>query len=285
MTAPAAQRELVTVVVPTRNSERTLEACLRSIREQTHTGAQLIVVDNDSVDGTAGIAAEWADIVLGGGPERSAQRNLGAEVGHGTYFLFVDSDMTVDVEVIAECLQAARAGATAVVIPEVSIGEGFWTRCKALERSCYVGDADIEAARFFARDLFSALNGFDTRLRGPEDWDLHARAVEAGAVIGRTVSFIEHDEGRLTLWGLIRKKFGYGTTATAYLRSRRSRPRAQTRLFRPAFIRHRRRLLRQPITAAGMLFMKTCEFAAGGIGLAVGVLGFGNRPVTSERDA
>ena len=39
------------------------------------------------------------------------------------------------------------SGAPAAVIPEVSFGDGFWTKCRILERSCYVGDELVEASR------------------------------------------------------------------------------------------------------------------------------------------
>src|SRR5581483_9547513 len=66
----------VAVIVPTRNSERTLESCLRSIRAQS-VPTQIVVVDNCSTDRTAEIARRFADITLIQGPERSAQRNAG----------------------------------------------------------------------------------------------------------------------------------------------------------------------------------------------------------------
>ena len=259
---------LVTVVVPTRNSARTLEACLSSIRAQSHDRIELVVVDNASSDTTDAIARRFADVVLTAGPERSAQRNAGARRGRGTHLLFVDSDMVLERDVVAQCVELASAGVAAVVIPERSFGSGFWARCKALERSCYVGDESIEAARFFSRSAFDAVGGYDEALTGPEDWDLHERVRRTGAVIGRTRAYIDHDEGDLRLRRLLAKKFQYGTTIHSYRVKHPDLARTQLRLARPAFFRHGRSLARQPVTALGMVVMKTAELGAGAAGLA-----------------
>src|ERR1700682_297874 len=84
---------VVSVIVPTRNFSRTLGCCLRSARMQTHQSGEIIVVDNFSTDGTREIAGKYADAIELMGPERSAQRNHGARLAHGDYFLFIDSDM------------------------------------------------------------------------------------------------------------------------------------------------------------------------------------------------
>ena len=75
-----SEQPLVSVVVPTRNNARTIRPCLQSVRDQTYPHVELIVVDNDSTDETFDVATELADVALTGGPERSAQRNLGIEV-------------------------------------------------------------------------------------------------------------------------------------------------------------------------------------------------------------
>jgi glycosyltransferase involved in cell wall biosynthesis len=261
--------ERVSVVVPTRNSEATLEACLTSIRAQTHRDVELIVVDNNSQDSTPEIGRRYADVFEQLGPERSAQRNHGAQLAGGRYLLMVDSDMVLDERVAEECVERARAeGAEAIVIPERSIGKGFWAACKALERSCYVGDDTIEAARFFTREAYQRHGGYDEDMIGPEDWDLPARLRLHGS-IGRIDAEIIHVEGHLRLRDTVSKKFYYGQHLGSYLRRHPELARRQLVLIRPAFVRHRRRLAQRPLVTAGMVVMKTAEFAAGALGLAL----------------
>lgn len=262
--------ELVSVIVPARNSSDTICECLRSIRSQSYAPIELIVVDNGSKDGTAQIAANLADEVLDVGPERSAQRNAGARAANGAYVVFIDSDMHLRPDVIGACIGQAQAGADAVVIPELSFGEGFWARCKALERSCYHGDETIEAARFFRREMFFAVGGYDETIPfGPEDWDIHIRVRAAGGRMGRANAIIDHDEGTLEFGELMARKYYYGKATERYIRNHGGMARRQLTLLRPAFLRHWRRLARHPLTAAAMLVMKTCELSAGAAGLIV----------------
>jgi glycosyltransferase involved in cell wall biosynthesis len=257
---------IVSVVVPTRNSGRTLEACLSSIRAQTHPDVELVIVDNHSTDATREIAGRLGDRFATIGPERSAQRNHGALLATGSHLLFVDSDMVLDPGVVQECVELAD-GTDAVVIPEESFGEGFWARCKTLERRCYLGDDSIEAARFFSREIFERVGGYDEALVGPEDWDLHERVRAVGARLARTNAIIHHDEGRLRLRELIAKKYHYGPAMAPYAAKHPGLARSQFRLVRPAFIRNRHHLLGDPLTALGVVAMKSAEAAAGVAGL------------------
>jgi GT2 family glycosyltransferase len=263
----------VGVVIPTRNSAATLAACLESIRRQTHPDLVIAVVDNASTDRTLEIAERLADVRATIGPERSAQRNEGARRVSGSHLLFVDSDMLLEPGVVADCVALAAGGAQAVVIPETSFGRGYWAKCKALERSCYVGDDLVEAARFFARDAFEAVGGFDETLpAGPEDWDLHERVRANGATIARTKTWIHHDEGEPTLDRLVRKKYYYGRAMAEYRRRHPELARRQLTVFRPAFVRHWRRLAADPRIGVGVVAMKACEYAGGAAGLATEML-------------
>jgi glycosyltransferase involved in cell wall biosynthesis len=256
----------VSVIVPTKNSESTISKCLRSIREQTYPDIEIIVVDNYSSDRTREIAQKCGNVLLKGS-ERSSQRNFGAQAAVGDYLFFIDSDMALTPTVVENCVKAAVCShANAVIIPEVSIGEGFWANCKALERSCYVGDDTIEAARFFGKDVFFGVGCFDEEITGQEDWDLHVRISEAGLKISRVNSFILHHEGRLSLRKTMIKKRNYGKTLKVYTMKHPKEASVQLTLIRPAFIRNWRKLAKDPAHALGMLFMKFCEFGAGWIG-------------------
>ena len=259
---------LVSVVVPTRNSARTLDACLKSIRSQRHSAVELVVVDNHSSDQTAEIARRYADVFDTHGPERSAQRNRGAHIAKGEYLLFIDADMTLDPDVIDDCVEVAHTcGAPGVIIPEISVGVGFLARCRALERTCYAGDDTVEAARFYARSAFETSGGFDEELTGPEDWDLSIR-IAAGAHLPRTASHIYHDEGELRLGTVLAKKRYYAESSLIYWHKHGRFAVGQANLlFRPAFLRNWRRLLRHPVLTVGFLSLKGLEVAAAALGV------------------
>jgi glycosyltransferase involved in cell wall biosynthesis len=211
----------------------------------------LVVVDNSSVDATFAIAQQFADVACQCGPERSAQRNAGAALASGEVLFFVDSDMVLEPNVVAEVAQAFSSPDVAgVVVPERSFGSTFWARAKALEKLAVDGDPAVEAARAFRREAFAAAGGFDERLNAFEDWDVADRVCAAGQVV-RTRSLIWHDEGALKLRGTFAKKRYYGTWLPASdvpVMRRRRNVKSAVRVMWP-----------RPVLAVGLVLMKSVE--------------------------
>lgn len=266
---------LVSVVVTTYGSAKTLESCLSSVRGQTYPRIELVVVDTNSKDGTQEIAKKYTDkFFYGQGPERSAKRNFGARIATGDFVFIVDSDMELASLVVEQCVTVAAQDhrIKAVVVPEKSAGTGFWTRCKALERSFYVGVSWMEAARFFERAAFLKMGGYDEENTGSEDYDLPQRIKQkyGEGAVGRVSEYIVQYEGKISLAGSCRKKFYYSRSFARYARNAANVDtfRRQSSLLRRylLFLSAPGRLLNAPLLGSGMLFMKTCEFVSGGLG-------------------
>lgn len=250
----------VGVVVPTRNSARTLRACLESLRCQS-LRPTIVVVDNYSTDSTAAIAQERADIFVVAGPERSAQRNHGVELlGDTSVAGFVDSDMVAEAGVVSEAVECIRGGAGAVVVPEHTMGTGFVAKVRAFERALYVGAARVEAARFFRRDLFQTIGGFDEMLNAGEDWDLALRVTATGTSTAHITARIWHDEAHVGYFAHCAKKGRYADGLRMFLEKHGDDGRSVL-LDRP-YLHRPWVLLRHPLLGAGLITVKSGEAAA-----------------------
>jgi rSAM/selenodomain-associated transferase 2 len=83
---------LLSVVVPTLNEAGEIGAALEALQPLRERGAEVIVVDGGSADGTAKLAAPLADRVLTSEPGRARQQNAGAREARGEILLFLHAD-------------------------------------------------------------------------------------------------------------------------------------------------------------------------------------------------
>jgi len=266
---------LVSIIVPTYQSEAFIESCLRSIKEQDYSNIELIVIDNFSKDKTFEISKRLSDLVFLKGPERSEQRNYGVSKSSGQYVFIIDSDMELTKGVVSACVKVIteQSRVRALIVPEESFGDNFWAKCKALEKSFYVGVDWMEGARFFEKDLYVEMGGYHSELVGGEDYDLPQRieAKYGKGVIARISKFIRHNEASLDLIGSCRKKYYYSKRLDLY-KANSEKNKENFELQSSLVARYRlyfskpKELFKNPFVGAGMLFMKTCEFGAGGLG-------------------
>ena len=154
-----------------------LDQCLGSIRKQLYPNIEIIVVEGQAKVSASEVAASNGAVFLSlnePGDQRSAQRNLGFEKAQGDYVMYIDDDMTLEQEVVEQCVKLAESDVNigAIVIHEKSFGDGFWVQCKILERSCYENDRQIEGVRFIRKDVLNRIGGFNVRLTAAEDWDI-----------------------------------------------------------------------------------------------------------------
>ena len=263
------QDPLVSVVIGTKNSASTLGVCLEAVRAQTYAGIEVLVVDNYSDDDTVEIARKYTEYVYEKGPERTAQWNHAIEQARGDCIQILAADAEMTPDVIAECVALYQVGHGMVIIPEKHVGTGFWTRARALERECYLGDDTIEAPWFYSKEGLREVGGFNQEMFAGEDWDLFNRLKTAGYTYERCRSFIHHHLGHLRFGDAIRKKYYYGSQLRSFIRDHRSSSMAKVPLFRLAYIRNWKKLLRHPILSLGFLTLKFFETVAVALSLAL----------------
>jgi glycosyltransferase involved in cell wall biosynthesis len=90
---------LVSVIVPTYNSDRTLEECLGALSRQNYKNIEIIITDSFSKDRTKEIARRFTDKIIDA-ESLALARKKGVDLAKGKYILFLDSDQIIDPDTI-----------------------------------------------------------------------------------------------------------------------------------------------------------------------------------------
>ena len=115
------KKPLVSIVIPTYNSEKTLPLCLKSIQKQTYKNIEVIIVDSYSEDKTVDIAAKYGvnKIIRTHGGLLWA-RYLGHLQAIGEIELLLDSDQILHPKVIELGVKMIMQGCDIIILEETS---------------------------------------------------------------------------------------------------------------------------------------------------------------------
>ena len=92
------QTALVSVIIPVYNSQKYLEAALKSVREQSYSNIEVLLIDDGSTDSSPKICDDFASederfrVIHQENKGPSAARNRGIDEAKGEYLTFVDND-------------------------------------------------------------------------------------------------------------------------------------------------------------------------------------------------
>ena len=253
---------VVSVIIPTKNEEKNIARCLTSIKKQKcNYSIEIILVDNFSYDKTVELAKPYITKVITAGPERSAQRNIGAKAARGDWLLFLDADMELSPDVIEESLSLTknRIVTPIITITEKSIGTTFWGKSLALEHNCYQYTFWLQAARFFPKKIFLKVGGYDENLVAGEDWDITERFRDEGLPnLYTKYSYLTHHEPDDSLLKLLKKEMFYIKHIDKYAQKHPLSFSYQGSLLYRMFLwtRHWGELLHQPILTTSFLSYK-----------------------------
>ena len=193
----------VSVVMPLRNAEDTLEVAVTSVCEQTFTDWELIVVDDGSTDGSSALLNELTarddriyiehTVARGVAPAM----NRACELARGEWIARMDSDDWMHPERLAKQLQHAQhhpdLGVISCRVGFGGDGEGYgahidWLNTlvdpETIALRCFVESPVANPSVMFHRELVRKHGGC---LDGdfPEDYEMWLRWLDAGVRFGK----------------------------------------------------------------------------------------------------
>ncbi len=202
----------VSLIVPCYDAGKTLRLCLESVLAQTRLPDEIVVVDDASADGSPDIATELGVRVVRLPENRgvSAARNAGAESTTGDVIFFLDSDVALRPDAVANAVEILERDPGCGCVhgvydtePLIDDGPVEWYRLlhQVHWRRRHLGEVNsvVFALAAIRREVMLAAGRLDEGLRDSEDVEYSSRlAVRTRIVLTDTVVG-RHDEGHRLL--------------------------------------------------------------------------------------
>jgi glycosyltransferase involved in cell wall biosynthesis len=215
---------MISVVVPAYNAEKTIEACLKSLLDQTVSSSdyEVLVVDDGSTDRTGALAKQFPVRYFhqeNRGP--AGARNLGVENAKGDIILFTDSDCVAQrdwVESMTSPFENGDIGGVKGAYRTEQKGlvarfaqVEFEERYELLKKHAYIDFVDSYSAAF-RKSVFLEAGGFDTSFprANNEDTELSYKLAKMGCKMVFVPKGIVYHQHPDSIWKYFRLKFSRG---------------------------------------------------------------------------
>lgn len=208
---------LVSVIIPTYNSERTLQECLNALASQHYHNIEIIITDSFSKDRTKEIARQFSDIIIDA-ESLALARKKGVELSKGKYILFLDSDQIINPDTVELSVKACeelgfdgvthfeRSKIYKNTLVERLINYDKWIFHSEEDDDPVYGTAE---PRFFRADLVKKIDFLDNPPITFELAIINLKMNKMGAKIKFVNAYIYHYE-TFTFSQVFRKFFRYG---------------------------------------------------------------------------
>jgi rSAM/selenodomain-associated transferase 2 len=207
----------VSVIVPVFNEAPLIRRFLAHLRERS-PGAEIIVADGGSTDGTAELAANLCDRLVQSQRSRAHQMNSGADAAHGEILWFVHADAELPLECLDEIARIMHDSNVVGGYFRIRLPRGLVYRLTdsfahyagiLLRMRC--GDHGI----FCRRTAFVEVSGFPT-VPLMEDVEFFRRLRNSGRVVCSEKRIMVSPR-RYEAIGRARLTFAYGFIAALYV--------------------------------------------------------------------
>jgi rSAM/selenodomain-associated transferase 2 len=152
------------IIIPVLNEAATIVSTLQALAPLRTRGAEVIVVDGGSRDGTAARATPLADFVITSARGRATQMNAGAAIARGDVLLFLHADTRLPPDADRLVLDGLAHSGRAWGRFDIAIkGSHPLLRIVAFmmnARSRLTGTMTGDQAMFVTREAFDTIGGF-----------------------------------------------------------------------------------------------------------------------------
>lgn len=225
------QPGLISVVIPCRNEQRYIAACVESIFASDYSNVEVLVVDGMSDDGTRevlqSLKSRFANFKVVDNPQKvtPAAFNLGIKNSNGEFVQIVGSRNVLDKKYLSTLLSALKSDANLGCVggdcQHVYENEEARFISLAMESKFGVGGGNFRTMKsdafvdtvgvpMFPRQIFESIGYFDEALTRNQDDDLSFRLHQAGYKIKYVHSAQVTYLVRSSLVKTFRQYFQYG---------------------------------------------------------------------------
>lgn len=216
----------ITVIIPTKNEERSIGKCLLAVLAQTMPAEEILVVDGQSTDSTADLSRAFgAHVIFESYGTRAGACQAGIESATGEFVAFTDADCIPDPHWLEELLPHLSDEVVGVGGKVLNEGESYWQESVNAALDSVLGSANSVQGRNFPRtrvvssisgcnsvyrrkDLIEA-GGFRTDLVTAEDAELNRRLQRRGKLLYVPDAIVHHRHAR-GLRAFAKRVFEYG---------------------------------------------------------------------------
>ncbi len=218
--------ELVSIVLPVYNAQRTIEDCVASLERQDYPTTELIVVNDGSTDETSVILERLSNrykMTILNTPRRgrSEAKNLGMTHAQGRVLAFAEADAKCGEHWISDAIEHLESDVGGVVGPRYCWStDTSVSKAIDLKLRLRYHDPSFEPTTgwVFAKRVLLDIQGFDPRLVVAEDRDVGIRILRKGYRLAFAPhSIIYHTEPR-SMTELVGKEFDHAKARTEFYR-------------------------------------------------------------------
>lgn len=269
--SPYSATDLVSVIIPTRNSSATISLCLESIKKQTYPHIEIIIVDTNSADGTVEFCKERGIEVIDTDWKLLGSRYIGLLKSSGKYILVLDSDQFLERTCVQRCVSMMKDHDMLCLEEKTYNPKTIVEKMLDADRRLIHEHADLQlhplygalAPRFYRRSIlekvFSAIpEEILPFIVAGEDAIVYYEASKLSSKVGIVRDALWHKEpgSLMELW---HKNRGYGKSARQMVRTGHYSSLFRTKLR----LRKTRGLSKNKIISSVLLLLKAPAYIIG----------------------